>query len=282
MSDYNTLEVSRFSASPFELFHFEHGAVSYAYTSGDAAVSYSGRTYQPEALSRSEVDQSDEDWAGGITVTLPVDNPVAQLFAAYLPSSQVYLTVLRAHRSGTGYVVAFAGTVASASFEEGACSLTCQPVGALLSKQVPTMLFQGQCSHALFSQTKYYGAGGVVTGSAQSVGCNVKREAYRVGAELSAVSGLTVKSPAFATKPDGWFTYGHIVLPGGEVRFITAHTGDTLTLSYPINATAGVTIGAYPGCNGSESTCRTKFNNVINFNGHTRMPGRNPFTTAIV
>lgn len=282
MTTYSTLEASTSSASPFELFHFEHGAVSYAYTSADTATAYGGRTYQPEAIARTEVEQNDEDWSGSISVTLPVDNPVAQLFAAYLPSSQVYLTIYRAHRGGIGYAIAFTGTVASASFADGACTLACQPVGAMLAKPVPAVLFQVQCSHSLFSQTEYYGAGGVVSGSAQSVGCNVKREDYRVQAILSSVEDNTLKSPAFAEKPDGWFTYGHIVLPGGEVRFITAHAGDTLTIAYPTNLAAGALVGAYPGCDGRETTCRNKFNNVINFNGHTRMPTRNPFDSAIV
>ena len=66
------------------------------------------------------------------------------------------------------------------------------------------------------------------------------------------------------------------------MRWITAHVGDTLTLSYPFKGMApGETVSVFPGCDGLESTCRNKFNNVLNFSGFTRLPSKNPFSSSI-
>lgn len=281
MTTYDSAESSTWDGSPLELYKFELGPVAYAYTSGDAAHNYQGLNYQPEAVWRTELEQNDEDGAGSLTVSLPTENPVAMLFAATMPSRQVFLTVYRAHRGAEGYTVAFTGAVAAASFDDGECTLTCQPDAASFQRQIPGPLYQGQCNHVLFSQTEYYGTGGFRTDSAQSVGCNVKKALYRTAATVEDATGLTITAAAFATKPDGYFTYGHVELPTGDVRWITAHVGDTLTIAYPAELSPGEVVSAYPGCDGAEETCRGKFNNIINFSGFTKVPSVNPFNSAL-
>lgn len=281
MTTYADAEASTWDGSPLELYKFELGPVAYAYTSGDAAHSYLGLAFQPEAVWRTELEQNEEDGAGSLTVYLPAENPVAVLFAATMPSRQVFITVYRAHRGAAGYVVAFTGAVAAASYSDGECTLTCLPDAAAFQRQIPGPLFQAQCNHVLFSQTSYYGTGGTRQDSAQSVGCGIKKADQRTTAAVSAATGLTLTSAAFGSKPDGHFTYGHVELPSGDVRWITAHTGDTLTLAYPADVAAGDVVNAYPGCDGTEATCRTKFSNVINFAGFTKIPSVNPFNTSL-
>lgn len=279
--NYADAERSTYDGSPLELFKFELGPIAYAYTSGDAEHDYQGLNYLPEAISREQLTQDEEDGAGSLTISLPTDNPVAQLFTSQLPSRQLFITIYRTQRGTGEYTVAFVGAIAAASFSEGACTLTCQPDSASFQRQVPSKLFQHQCRHVLFSQTEYYGTSVERTDSAQATGCNLKKANYRTAATVEVVQGIQVKAAAFATKPDGYFTYGHIELAGGDVRWITAHYGDTLELAYKAGIEPGDTIIAYPGCDGLESTCRGKFNNVINFSGFTRIPSVNPFNSSL-
>lgn len=279
---YATLERSTHSGKPFELYKFEWGTGSFQYTSADSARAYQGLNYQPEAISRSQLDQNNEDWSGTVDVTLPADNPVSVLFSAYQPTKQVYLTIYRAHQGDGDYTIAFSGTVSAATFSDTACTLTCQPVSAILTRPVPSAIFQPQCNRVLFSQTELYGTAVERSDSAQSVGCGVNKDAYRVPVSVTAIDGLVVTSPDFATKADGWFTYGHLELANGEVRWIVEHVGNTVTLSYPAYTLAvGDAISALPGCDGLEGTCKQKFNNIINFSGFSHVPLRNPFNTPL-
>lgn len=281
MTTYETAEASTWDGSPLELYKFELGPVAYAYTSGDAPHDYGGLNYQPEAIWRTELEQNDEDGAGSLTVSLPADNPVALLFSAQLPSRQVFITVYRAHRNSVGYAVAFMGAVAAASFEDGECTLTCQPDAAAFQRQIPGPIFQSQCNHVLFSQTEYYGTSANRSDSAQSVGCGLRKADFRTPAVVVSADRLTVVADAFASKPDGYFTYGQLELPTGDVRWIVAHVGNALTLAYPVSLAPGDSVAAFPGCDGAEGTCRSKFNNIINFSGFTRVPSVNPFNSAL-
>lgn len=281
--EFIAAETGAASASPVELYEFAHGAAVYRYTSGDAAVHTGAGTFALEAISRTEVELSEEDLSGTITITVPADNAVAKLFAAANPSNQVFITVSRQHRTVPGEIeFVFQGVVASASFDGVACSLTCQPVGSVLSKQIPTRLYQPQCGHVLFSQTEYYGTGGAVGGSAQSVGCNVNRENFKTTAVVGSALASTITAPAFASKPDGYFTAGKVETLDGETRYITSHIGNTITVAYPVAISVGDTVSVYPGCDGLAATCRSKFNNIINFYGFNKLPRRNPFNSALV
>lgn len=278
---YSAYESSAHDGAPVELYHFSFGRGSFFYTSSDAPVMREGARYVPEAIARTEIEHDVEDNSGTITVTLPHDNPVANLFRAHLPSSPVRLSIYRTHREDGQLVLAWRGDVTASEFESYACRLTCQPISGRLGRQFPSTLFQSQCTHVLFSQTEYLGPSAFHPRAAQRVGCNVKREAHRLTATLEAVSGLTLTSPVFATKPDGWFTAGIVEFDSGEVRHLTKHIGNTVEMAYPADVGAGAVVSAFPGCDGLETTCKSKFNNVINFLGFNRVPTRNPYSSSL-
>lgn len=282
MTLYSNAENSTNEAAPVELYRFDYGLDTFCFTSSYDDYTHEGLTYKAEALSRTELDQSKEDQAGSITITVPADCPVARLFIAYLPAVPVTLRLYRMHRSLDAVIIAFAGTVNAAKFKDGACELVCQASTAALGRPVPATLFQSQCNRTLFSRTSDYSAE-TGPGFAQTIGCNARRDAYEITATVVAIEGLTVSADAFASKPAGWLRGGYVKRASGEVRWITNHGGVIATLVHPFaDLEIGEVLLAYPGCDGSADTCRSKFNNIENFGGFDFMPTTNPFNSSLI
>ena len=84
-------------------------------------------------------------------------------------------------------------------------------------------------------------------------------------------------------QPDGYYTGGMIVAPDGSARFITAHSGDTVTMARPLASLAGgQTVAIYPGCDHLKETCKNKFNNLDNFGGFPWIPAKNPYSGSSI
>jgi uncharacterized phage protein (TIGR02218 family) len=253
-------EKSTFGGAPYECYWFTCGAQNWYYTSGDTERIVNGHTYAPEAITRTEISQSQEINSGEITVTLPLDNAVAALFKGYLTPVPVFLTIYRGHDGEPEIAAAFLGKVSSCPFQDTA-KLKVVPDQDALKRDVPGLTYQSQCPRRLFS-----------------LGCGVAQVDYMTIAVLTYVSGVTLRAAVFATKVNGYFKGGWVD-HGGGVRQIKAHTGDTLTLMdpFPADLVPGTQVLAYPGCQGTEAYCATVFNNLVNHLGFSHIPGVNPF-----
>ncbi|HKQ57529.1 MAG TPA: DUF2163 domain-containing protein [Candidatus Eisenbacteria bacterium] len=263
---FDDREQSVHEGEPVECYRFAVGTTVYRWTSADADVTLSTGTYTPAVISRGSLVQSQEDSTDSLEVMVPRYNPIATLFMPYVPGSKVLLTVYRAHRGEESEArPLFLGEVASVVVKDNEATLTCTPLVEALGRPVPSISYQPLCNWPL------YGAG-----------CGVNAADFRDAAVVGSVSGVTVVSSTFAAKPDGWYTNGWMEDPDGEVRFITAHVGNTITLMSPYpDLTAGDTVHVLAGCDRTEATCVAKFNNFVNFMGFPRLPDRNPFNGAI-
>jgi hypothetical protein len=103
---------------------------------------------------------------------------------------------------------------------------------------------------------------------------------YDVSAVISAVNDPMVYSPTFATKPNGYFTYGKLVFDQWY-RPVINHIGNGVELSPRIGGVVGYLIGktvhVWPGCDKQFTTCQTKFlsDNSLNFAGMVQIPVKN-------
>jgi uncharacterized phage protein (TIGR02218 family) len=259
----DALESSVDSASPRELFLFMQGASSWALSGADEDVAYAGRLFTRETIVRGAIDHSKEESGGNIEIRIAASNPVAAQFVGVPVALPVYLTVYRVHRTGSAAVM-FVGRVIQASLDGPEATLECAPLSGALSRQIPSLTYQRECNWSL------YGAG-----------CQVNREAFKVTAVVDAVGGLMLSAAAFAGKPDDWFRYGYVELAGGiyagDRRAVMAHTGSTLTLNAPFrNVSVGDLVYAFAGCDKLETTCASKFSNLVHHLGFSRIPDRNP------
>lgn len=258
---YDAREQSRFGGEPFELYLFQTDTAEWCFTSSDEARTVAGRSYNPEAIKRTATSQGSELASGTITVSLPKDNPIAQMFVQYLPPSPLNLTILRGHDAEPEIVAQFVGSVTAVNFGDF-CDLTCAPEQETLKKLIPAARYQKPCNRILYD-----------------AGCTIDKSLFRVAGTVTAVAGTVVTSAAFATQPDGWLTTGWME-KGPVRRMILDHTGDTVTLIIPLpGLTVGDSIAAFAGCKRDYATCVSKFSNGVHFFGFESIPGTNPFVS---
>lgn len=262
---YSAVETSRYSGAPVELYKFTCGVNKWCITSGDTAVTYLGDVYTPDVITRSSIDQSQEQGAGGIDVTVLRDNAVAALFIPYLPVQPVGLTIYRKHRSDAEVVTIFVGKVVTVKNTGTESEISCAPASQILQKKIPVNVYQNQCNLALYGTR-----------------CGVDKTLFVENGNVSAISGYTVTVPGMNTHGDGWFAGGWIQRVNGDMRFIVSQTGNDIELQAAfVDLEVGELVSVYPGCDRAESTCNLKFNNLVNHLGFSRIPTKNPFNGSV-
>lgn len=270
---FDDKEHSSYDGAPVELFLFEDdlGLNRWAVTTGDAEINVDAIVYAPGIIKRSSIKQSANDTPGVINVEVPGNDPIALQFRAFLPARPISLRVFKYHRTD-GEVekkVAFIGTANSVKFNmaTGMASISCYPITKTSLRRVPWQVYKKGCNWALYGN-----------------GCAVLRSSFEVSRPtLNAVDGDTIQSTVFSGYDDGWFTNGYVqVIATGEVRFITEHVGDTIRLIYPYEAlTTADEVNVYPGCDRTAETCRSKFDNIVNYLGFDYIPSESPFEDPI-
>lgn len=264
---YDAREKSRQDGSPVELYKFTQRGNTWMYTSGDTAINAPslGGVFECIPIKRTAIDQSQEDTAGTIDVTVSRDNPLAGMYIAYNPSTPVWLTVYRYHEGDGETRTIWIGRIVSVSFPGSEAVIKCSPIQTVTQRRIPRNFYQTVCNRILYSQS-----------------CGMIPGAFCVRGAVTAISGSTLTVYGANSKADGFFTLGFATRNGDEVRMIVAHTGSTVTLLNTFfNLQVGDVIEIYAGCDRTEGTCRSKFNNITNFLGWKYIPTKNPFDTGL-
>lgn len=259
---YEDRETSRYGGEPVECYRFVQGESDWKWTSADETVTLPGGVFEPTQIKRSEPDFSQEDRSETLTITVPRTSPVAAMFVGHHPTLPVLVFVWRAHRGDEAEAVdLFSGRVERAKFNESDVQLVCASMGAILNRACPPLVLQMPCNHVLFSAD-----------------CGADPNACFDEITVTTVDGVTVTSNDFAIRADAWFNGGRLVTADGEMRLIGDHVGDTVTLISPCPGLASLdVVDVYWGCDHLEATCVSKFANLVNFCGWSRIPVRNPF-----
>lgn len=271
---YASQETSQQGGKPVELYRFVLGGVSYEYTSGIDAISRGSLTYLPIPISRSDDPQGPEERDNYLEVELPGDNPFAATFYSIVPGLVAQLTISRFHRDDPSLelITVFKGFVSSVAFEDDfqVAKVAALPITAATSRPIPRFTFSALCNHVLYDPR-----------------CKVldTDPNYRVTGEVSAVdlTAYTIDVVGADLKPDGWWTGGFVEAQAGlDKRMVLAHTGTTLTLLLPFAVNPlGSDVTLFAGCDHTISTCKSKFNNVVNYGGFAFIPTRNIFVTGL-
>jgi uncharacterized phage protein (TIGR02218 family) len=269
---YRTIEDSPHGGAPQEFYLVTSGASTWRVTPGDSPETIADPTtpheYAPLRMTRESLSYGEEDNSGDLVVTIPVDHAIAQLFAAGTPAEPVYVTVRAIHRSDPDAEAEVwgPGTVTGCSLDDRDAKLTIAPFFGKLRRRVPGIVFSSQCPYVLFGS-----------------GCELVADDWNASGTVSAVDGTEVTATVFGTQADGWWRGGFVRWADGRRSFVVAHVGTTVTLA---NAKPGLSPGAtfdvFPGCDGTETVCREKFDNLVHHLGFPRIPRRNPFERSIV
>jgi hypothetical protein len=111
--------------------------------------------------------------------------------------------------------------------------------------------------------------------------CGVNLAGYTITGAIESVdaTGLVITDTANITSSENSYAYGLVTMTSGDSSGysmeVKSSTVGTITLQQrlPFGVSAGDTFTLVQGCDKTLSTCKNKFNNVINFRGFPHMPG---------
>lgn len=156
----------------------------------------------------------------------------------------------------------FFGLVCGIESGRSSATLTVKAPTHLFDAQMPRNLFQPGCMHTLFDTQ-----------------CTLNRAAYAVAGSVQAGSGGVTINCNTLTQATGYFARGYLIFNSGAnngLRYtISASTsGVGVTLSRPTTygVVTGDTFTVYPGCDRTQSTCTSKYSNVVNFRAYPFTP----------
>lgn len=243
----------------------------YRLTSCDQAITYDGHVYTPWPMVRdgvsltlgARVDSMGLTLYGGIDdifdgQPLPAFAERGGFDGARVEVSRVFMEAFGDTSAGAVYI--FSGRVSETSPSRTSTHLTVNSDLELLNIKLPKFVYQASCRNTLYD-----------------VGCTVNRASFaETGSSIIGSSTSAVHSSlSFA---DNYFTLGTIEFTSGqnagEKRTVKKFYSGIFVLSSPLPYTPafGDSFTAYPGCDLTKSTCRTKFSNIGNFGGVPYIP----------
>ena len=265
---FSARETSRSRGVPQTLFLFSYQGRAMAYTDAENAISHVGVEYRPVPIERNSISTSGTLDKVTLSVSLPHDTEIAELFRVYPPSDVVTVTVFQGHYDDPDaeFLAVWTGRVISCTREKTTAKLTAEPVSTSMRRPGLRRRWQYGCPHALYGPE-----------------CRASREANTVVATVTDVGRSVITLDA------GWegsfakesFVDGLLEWSNGattELRTIRqVNTGaNTMVIAGSLpGLTDGESVSLSRGCNHLLSGCES-FANVRNFGGQPWIPKRNP------
>ena len=200
-----------------------------------------------------------------LTLTVPQSIDVAQTYRVVAPGQTIFVTVFDLHYGDDGFLVAWMGFIVGVRFKDQiSASIQCKNLSASLERTGLRKTWGRLCQHQLYSDA-----------------CKVQRNSFKVVATIDRIDGVSIGFALVAALVNGYYAGGYVEWTsqyGLEQRGIESHEGDLLII---YGGTAGLSLGqevaVFAGCDRSFATCKSKFNNTINYGGSPHMPGKSPF-----
>lgn len=246
------------------------GAV-YAYTSHDEPATISGTTYLASGLIDSAFESGDSLAVDNLALTTLDDGSIftrSDVIGGLWQNAAVYFFRYNWANLADGIEPLTAGTIGEVQLMQGQVRAEVrglqqylqQPVGIVSSKTCRARLGDAACGVNIATFTH----SGTVTGVTSQ--------------QVFTASGLTQAADYFGDGLVTWLTGANA---GLKQKVKTHATGGVFTLALPMPAaiTVGDTFTAIAGCHKRLiEDCKTKFNNVLNFQGEPHRPGIDELT----
>lgn len=277
---YLAKETSAESGAPFFLYQFTIGSTIYRFVDLPNDITFDSNLWTAMSLKHSDVKQSNELSKNSMTVVMPLGSTFADLFVGWSPEETVSFTLYRGHIGETEYLVYWKGRVTSHKLIDKTLEFNCESIFTSLRRSGVRARFTRTCRHSLYGR-----------------GCNVNKTTYAVNGFVDSVSDLTLTISAASGYVSGWFNNGIIEFSDGSYRSIKTHVSNLITINRAIriitdnswgygynygNLYGGMGVILYPGCDRTISTCKTKFNNLINQGGFKWIPDKNPMSGSSI
>lgn len=256
---------------PIELFHFwnDSGTLDWYYASGDEEITYNGDVYSPAPIGRTATNRDLSMSVSKMSIKVErLLDPFVDYVTQIMPET-IWVEAFKLHREQAPLeaVVVFIGQVSRPVFNGTDATIECIGFEKFLQNAVPMMRYQPGCNYALFDDR-----------------CTVTLASFETAATLSTINtaGTTITSAAFATQATGYFNLGFVTFNNYR-RVVVEHTGDEITLQFPIAGLLGTSaVAVVPGCDKTMINCRDKFSNLYvgenRFFGFPYIPTDNPAT----
>lgn len=258
------------------------------YTSAPMPVTDGSTTWQPiEGLSREALADAQQSAKNETSVFLPSDHDIAVRFlptfvdTVVSPEQPVSVLIERAEIDDIddttinftfgSQTQIYAGVVSGASFSGVVCTLRFQGPRERLKSSGPNQRYQRQCRWDLFGR-----------------GCGLDADSFDfIDDILDQPSERVIEIQNLGNSAPNFFAGGHAVYKQ-TARLILSNNTSTapdgvivLASPFPFPVTTAELITLYPGCDHSEATCDSKFSNLDNFGGFSRVANENPFRRGI-
>jgi hypothetical protein len=264
---FSSRETSLFTGEPLRVVVIRRGSLVWRYAVGDRELEVDGQTFPaPGGVSYSEIRDSSQRAKNRITITLPIDLPVADNWLPYPTAGTVLVACLAKHRGETDYTVEWTGRVMGPKFSDTRIELICEPSRSVTKSRGNNLRWQRGCPVAVYSQ---------------GIGmCNADPELHKVTTAYDDKDGLSIEASAFGALPAGRLAGGFLrwLRPDGEpdYRTIMTHVGSVITIDYDTDAMEPATsLDAFPGCKHDWEDCGY-FSNQDNYAGCRYIPIKTP------
>lgn len=270
---FRAIETSPHDGEPFNLYEIANGTAAWRFNTTELEVDHNGDTYTPAQITHTAPVETQELGKSSIKVSIPRDNPVAQMYNAHPPTAVTWVTVYEKHQTDSEVLVSWLGRVTDSELIDGhTCELRCEPITTSIRRMGLRRFYQRQCPHLLYGTS-----------------CKVNDALYRVARNITGVSGLSLAIAGDALPVNrfagGMVTWDSVV--GPQYRFITSNSANQLEVNMPILAPTdpfgrGLAVGDvvrfFPGCAHTLTDCIDKFNNLDNYGGFPFTPLNTPFS----
>jgi uncharacterized phage protein (TIGR02218 family) len=244
------------------------------YTSADVNITHAGAVFSSRGplIKRGttrtviglEVDTLDLTVAAGATHLLDGMPFVAGALSGSLDGAS--LTLQRAFLTSwasppVGAVVLFAGRVSDVSGSRTEVKVIVKSDLELLNVKLPRNLYQASCLHTVYD-----------------TGCGANKAARTVAGSVTGVNGTGQWLQSSHGEAAGWFDQGVIRFTAGanagEQRTVKAYASGQFWFALPLPRApqVGDAFTVYPGCDKTQATCSSKFNNLPRFKAFPYIP----------
>lgn len=161
-----------------------------------------------------------------------------------------------------GKVHLFSGRIAEADATREGAQITVKSDVELLNVSMPRELYQPGCLNTLYDTA-----------------CGLNPANFAKAGVIASASGTAVAiTGAAAQQPAGYFAGGGMLITSGrmsgQARYIRASAREQIAVAFPFTETpeSGATVMLYPGCDGTEATCLSRFGNKPQYRGFPYIP----------
>lgn len=238
----------------------------YGWCDSDMPLIVEGVTYNPAPALRSldYVSTADTEVSAQQISAGWVDVPEQDIASGILDGAEVEASWASHENPQNGRLVVFLGKIDNITYTENGFKAEIMSFMKQLERNIG-QVYSASCRHKLFSTQK----------PGHSGACLLSETSYTFNATVSAVVKNRWKFEASGlTQTEGYFSNGKLTFTSGNNKGLhfqvkTHSAGGTLELFLPtgkyINVGDNFTIQA--GCDKTFETCKSKFNNVVNFGG---------------